>query len=56
MLAQAVQSSMILKLLRTSSLLFPVLCAGLALTVMLASVAPARRAIQSDPMEALRCE
>ncbi|HZZ37798.1 MAG TPA: FtsX-like permease family protein [Acidobacteriaceae bacterium] len=39
LLAQVVQSSMILKLLRTGSLLFPVLCAGLAQTRMLASLA-----------------
>ena len=56
LLAAAVQSSMILKLLRPDSLLFPFLCAGLALMMVLASLVPARRALHADPMDALRCE
>ncbi|HEX4037976.1 MAG TPA: ABC transporter permease [Acidobacteriaceae bacterium] len=56
LLTRTVQESMILTLLRTGAVLYPALCAGTGLTLLLACVIPARSAMGADPMEALRCE
>jgi putative ABC transport system permease protein len=54
LLARALQESMFLTLTRTGPVLYPALCVGMALTMLLACVVPAHRATQADPMETLR--
>jgi putative ABC transport system permease protein len=56
LLARTLKESMLLTLVQTGPELFPALCAGIALTMMLACIFPARRATKADPMQALRCE
>jgi len=56
LLARTLKQSTRLTLAQTGPELFPVLCAGIAITMMLACVFPARRATKADPMQALRCE
>lgn len=56
LLARSLKESMLLTLIQTGPELFPALCAGIALTMMLACIFPARRATKADPMQALRCE
>jgi putative ABC transport system permease protein len=54
LLARALRQSMLLTLTRTGPVLYPAMCAGIALTMLLACLIPAYRATQADPMETLR--
>lgn len=56
LLSRTLQQSMYMTLTRTSPLLFPVLCAGLVLIMLLMSLLPARRATQVEPMQSIACE
>jgi len=54
LLARALRQSMFLTLTRTGPVLYPGLCVGMALTMLMACVVPAHRATLADPMETLR--
>lgn len=56
LLTRVLQESMYLTLKSTGPGLFLILCLGIALTMFIACVVPARRASTADPIETLRCE
>lgn len=56
LLARVLKESMYLTLVRSGSILLPALCAAMALTMMIACLLSARRAVKADPVEALRTE
>ncbi len=56
LLARALKESMNLTLKPTGPELFVLLCLGIALTMLIACLVPARRATATDPIDSLRCE
>ena len=56
LLTQTLHRSLFLKLLPAGGVLYAALCAGIALTLMVACLVPAQSAMQADPLETLRCE
>jgi putative ABC transport system permease protein len=56
LLTRSLNQSLFLTLLHTGPLLFPALCLGIALTLLLACLIPARSATRADTMQVLRSE
>lgn len=56
LLTRTLHQSMFLTLIQTGPCFFPMLCAAILVTLLIASLVPAQSAMRADPMQALRYE